>query len=98
MRKNFSRSILAFAFASVPSLFLAGTAISQTMKSQKGVGVTYSTKIDFDSTMIEGKMKAPTGFFLQGRNKQSLQSMVKLRSSFKDKLRNSRYGVKAIAK
>ena len=42
--------------------------------------------MDFESDSIDGKMKAPSGFFLQGRNKQSLQSMVKLRSSFKDRL------------
>lgn len=77
---------------------MTSSSLAQSSLSKKGVGVTYSTKIDFDSTMIDGKMKAPTGFFLQGRNKQSLQSMVKLRSNFKDKLRNSRYGVKAIVK
>ena len=28
--------------------------------------VASSTKIDFDVTLIEGKMQAPNGFFLQG--------------------------------
>ena len=56
------------------------------------------TEMDFDSTMVDGKMKAPAGFFLQGRNKQSLQSMVKLRSNFRDKLRNSKSAVKALVK
>lgn len=60
--------------------------------------VVYSTNIDFDSTLIEGQMKAPQGFFLQGRNKQSLSNMVKLRSSFKQELRNSRTAVKAMVK
>lgn len=60
--------------------------------------VTSSTNIDFDSTLIEGKMKSPTGFFLQGRNKQSLSNMVKLRSQFNKELRNSRSAVKAIVR
>jgi hypothetical protein len=58
--------------------------------------VVYSTKLDFDSTMVDGQMKAPQGFFLQGRNKQSLSNMVKLRSNFKEELRNSRSAVKAM--
>jgi hypothetical protein len=58
--------------------------------------IVYSTKIDFDSTLVDGQMKAPQGFFLQGRNKQSLTNMVKLRSEFKDELRNSKSAVKAL--
>ena len=57
--------------------------------------VVYSTKLDFDSTMIDGSMRAPMGFFLQGRNKQSLSNMVKLRSNFKEELRRSKTAVKA---
>lgn len=56
------------------------------------------TEMDFDSTMVDGKMKAPAGFFLQGRNKQSMQSMVQLRSNFRDRLRNSKSAVKALIK
>ncbi|MCX6128924.1 MAG: hypothetical protein NTX25_07655 [Proteobacteria bacterium] len=59
---------------------------------------TYSTTMDFDSSMIDGKMKAPAGFFLQGRNKQSLSNMVKLRSNFSGKLRDSEAAVKALIK
>ncbi len=62
------------------------------------VEVKYQTKMDFDSTMIDGKMKAPSGFFLQGRNKQSLQSMVKLRTNFREELRNSRSAIKAMVR
>ena len=58
----------------------------------------FVTEMDFDSADVDGKMKAPSGFYLQGRNKQSLQSMVKLRKSFKDKLRNSKSAVKSIVK
>ncbi len=57
-----------------------------------------STNMDFDSTMIDGKMKAPAGFFLQGRNKQSLTNMVKLRSNFKPQLQESKTAVKALVK
>ena len=58
----------------------------------------FVTEMDFDSANIDGKLKAPSGFFLQGRNKQSLESMVQLRSNFRDQLRNSRAAVKAIVK
>ena len=58
----------------------------------------YSTTMDFDSSMIDGKMKAPAGFFLQGRNKQSLSNMVKLRSNFSNRLRDSESAVKALIK
>lgn len=58
----------------------------------------YSTKMDFDSTMIDGKMKAPSGFFLQGRNKQSLTNLVKLRSNFKPQLKDSKAAVQSLVK
>jgi hypothetical protein len=58
----------------------------------------YTTTMDFDSTMIDGKMKAPAGFFLQGRNKQSLTNMVKLRSNFRPQLQDSKAAVKALVK
>lgn len=56
------------------------------------------TSIDFDSTLIDGKMKAPTGFMLQGRNKQSLTNLVKLRSNFKPQLKDSKAAVKSLVK
>ncbi len=56
------------------------------------------TTMDFDSTMIDGKMKAPAGFFLQGRNKQSLTNLVKLRSNFKPQLKDSEAAVKSLVK
>lgn len=58
----------------------------------------FVTEMDFESSAVDGKSKAPNGFYLQGRNKQSLQSMVKLRSKFRDRLRNSKSAVKAVAK
>lgn len=60
--------------------------------------VIMSTKYDFGETGIDGSMKAPDGFFLQGRQSQSLSQMVRLRNSFKKELRNSRSGVKNLAK
>lgn len=59
---------------------------------------TYHTTMDFDSTMIDGKMKAPSGFFLQGRNKQSLTNLVKLRSNFKPQLKDSKAAVQSLVK
>ncbi len=56
------------------------------------------TTMDFDSTMIDGKMKAPSGFFLQGRNKQSLTNLVKLRSNFNPQLKDSKAAVKSLVK
>ena len=56
------------------------------------------TNIDFSETAIDGKMQAPAGFFLQGRQTQSMTQMVKLRSSFRGELRNSREAVKAAVK
>jgi hypothetical protein len=58
----------------------------------------YQTKLDFDSTMLDGKMKAPSGFFLQGRNKQSLTNLVKLRSNFKPQLKDSKAAVRSLVK
>jgi len=57
-----------------------------------------STNIDFGETMIDGKMQAPVGFFLQGRSPQALSQMVKLRSHFKNELYNSKSAVRALVK
>jgi hypothetical protein len=56
------------------------------------------TNIDFSETMIDGKMQAPAGFFLQGRQSQSMSQMVKLRSKWRGELRNSKAAVKALVK
>lgn len=57
-----------------------------------------STRIDFSETNIDGKMKAPDGFFLQGHNSNSLSQMVQLRSNFRSELRNSSSAVKSHVK
>jgi hypothetical protein len=56
------------------------------------------TSIDFNETLIEGKMQAPNGFFIEGRRTQSMTQMVKLRSNFREKLLQSKYAVRAIVK
>ena len=54
-----------------------------------------STRIDFSETAIDGQMKAPEGFFLQGHSANSMSQLVKLRSNFRSELRNSRSAVKS---
>jgi len=76
-------------------LFAGSIQAAEKGKPKEG---NYSTNMDFDSSMIDGKMKAPSGFFLQGRNRQSLSNMVKLRSNFSGKLRDSEAAVKALVK
>ncbi|NDE14475.1 hypothetical protein EBZ80_06045 [bacterium] len=51
--------------------------------------VRSSTRIDFSEANIDGRMKAPEGFFLQGRKSQDLQNLLKLRSNFRDELSGS---------
>jgi hypothetical protein len=63
-----------------------------------GFVATSSTKIDFSDTTIDGKMKAPDGFMLQGQQSNSLSQMVKLRSNFRNELNNSRSATKALVK
>lgn len=84
-------------FAMSASSLMAQEVSRESLNDPEGK-VVYSTKIDFDSTLIDGQMKAPQGFFLQGRNKQSLSNMVNLRSNFKQELRNSRSAVKAMVR
>lgn len=56
------------------------------------------THIDFSDTMIEGRFKAPQGFLLQGRKAQVMTQMVKLRSHWRNELRNSKSAVKSLVK
>ena len=55
-----------------------------------------STKLDFSEALIDGKMKAPVGFMISGRQNQSLTQMVKLRSEFRRELRGSKSGAKSL--
>lgn len=66
--------------------------LTGTVKAQS------KTNIDFNETLIEGQMKVPQGFFIQGRQGQSMANMVKLRSNFRSKLKQSKHAVKALVK
>lgn len=55
-----------------------------------------STTIDFEETLLEGKMKAPAGTFLQGRKDQYKNQMVQLRTNFRRELKRSKGGVRAL--
>lgn len=56
------------------------------------------TEIDFNETLIDGRMKVPSGFFIQGRQAQAMSQMVKLRSNFRKELKKSKNAVKVITK
>lgn len=66
--------------------------------SEDGYVAASSTHIDFTETAIDGKMKAPEGFMLQGRQGSGLSQMVKLRSNFRNELNNSKSATKALVK
>ncbi|MCX6126683.1 MAG: hypothetical protein NTV34_18270, partial [Proteobacteria bacterium] len=76
----------------------SGPVSEKMEEEEEGFMVGSSTKIDFSETTIDGKMKAPEGFFLQGHNANSLSQMVKLRNNFRSDLRNSRSAVKSHVK
>jgi hypothetical protein len=87
------------------ALFVSGYAAAdeEEKKSDEkvkssGFVTTDKTNIDFSETMIDGKMQAPSGFYLQGRQAQSMTQMVRLRSKFRSELRNSKSAVKSISK
>jgi len=92
------RSLLVTA-----AFLISGYAVAdENKKGEKvkssGFVTTDKTNIDFSETMIDGKMQAPSGFFLQGRQAQSMTQMVRLRSKFRSELRNSKSAVKSISK
>lgn len=72
-------------------------AKTQKNNAKNNFEVISSTRFDFSEATIIGEMKAPEGFYLQGRQPQSLSQMVKLRSNFKNQLRNSKSAVKALS-
>lgn len=90
--------IITISFAITPICFGEDLRRAKNLNRDSKEKAVYSTNIDFDSTIIDGQTKAPTGFFLQGRNRQSLSNMVKLRSSFKNRLKNSRSAIKAMVR
>ncbi len=72
--------------------------IDSAAAGQDGYVAASSTHIDFSETSIDGKMKAPDGFMLQGHQSSQLSQMVKLRSNFRNELNNSKSATKAIVK
>lgn len=48
--------------------------------------VSSGTKFDFSEAAIGGKMKAPEGFFLQGRQGQQMSNLMNLRANFRKEL------------
>lgn len=66
--------------------------------AQDDYNVILSTEFNFSETSIQGNMKTPDGFYIQGRKAQSLEEMVKLRSSFKKELLDSLYGVESVVR
>lgn len=82
-------------------LLLMGLAISSLSIAEEEKKPDYvkealisSTSHDFSDTLIEGKMKAPTGFMISGRQNQSLDQLVKLRSNFRPKLKDSKFSAR----
>lgn len=86
--------------SSMPVLAESSSPKSDTAKLQGGgsFATADKTNIDFSDTMIDGKMQAPAGFFLQGRQGQTMTQMVRLRSKFRSELRNSKSAVKSLVK
>jgi len=83
--------------AKAPSTKVESTKVDGAA-SEDGYVAASSTHIDFAETTIDGKMKAPEGFMLQGHQSSSLSQMVKLRSHFRNELNNSRSATKALVK
>ncbi len=91
--------VLAFVCGLSGNLGLAqDKTTSKKLQGGSSFSSTDSTNIDFTETMIDGKMQAPQGFFLQGKKAQTLTQMVKLRSKWRSELRNSKAAVKTIVK
>jgi len=101
MFRNSVLVVLAmFAFSAVAPSALGQEKAKKKAKGDHGDGFVAeaSTSIDFSETMIDGKMQAPQGFFLQGRQAQSLTQMVKLRPNFRSELRDSKAAVRSLVK
>lgn len=73
----------------------------ETDNSQQAImtkeAIMSSNKHDFTETLINGKMKAPTGFYITGRNTQSMTQMVKLRANFRKEMEASFHGAKIMS-
>lgn len=86
--------VFLFLLAGVAHAASAPTPVSATTPKASDVAdpgymVRSSTKIDFNEAAIDGRVKTPDGFFLQGRKSQEMQNLLKLRSNFRKELSNS---------
>ena len=93
---RFAHIVITLIFITASGSLWAEDASKPENLGDRNEKVTYSTKMDFDSALIDGRMKAPSGFYLQGRNKQSLSNMVRLRANFRERLRDSKTAVKSM--
>jgi hypothetical protein len=89
---------VALLFASMASAASPAKTSKPSTDEDPGYAVRSSTKIDFSEANIEGRMKAPEGFFLQGRTSQDLQNLLKLRSNFRQELSGSAAAAEAPSK
>lgn len=70
---------------------VVGIGSASPVLAQEAQGEASGTYFDFEKTLLEGKMKAPTSFFLQGKKSQSLSNMVKLRANFRKELKRAKW-------
>ena len=99
--KNYSSKIFfVLMFSGLFSVVYLTPALADVKKGDQDGAIMGkdSTNIDFSAANIDGKMQAPSGFFLQGRESQAMSQMVKLRAKFRNELRNSKAAVKDLVK
>lgn len=90
--------MMKFSFLIVCGMAFSEIAMADERKDggEDTFAVIMSTKHDFSETSINGQMRAPDGFFLRGRETQRMSQMVRLRSNFNKRVRDSRSGLKAM--
>jgi len=96
MRNIIIASLIALVMVAASSAF--GVGPGKRKYTDGNYTAAARTNIDFTDAMIDGQMKAPQGFFLQGRSPQSLSQMVKLRSNFSRELQHSKAAARAAVK
>ena len=82
------RSLLGWADASAPEQVVRATqeegATLKITRDAKGRKVQY---IDFSDAMIEGRARTPEGFVIQSRKAGRFDSLIELRSHFRDNIK-----------
>lgn len=82
----FGATLIWMGPASAGGKSSSGSGDRSDKVSDTEFAVSSSTKFDFAEASIDGKMKAPEGFFLQGRKGQQMSSLMNLRSNFRREL------------